>query len=150
MASCDAVADLGLQSEPEVAPVKITDPFPAAVSVRLFVESGEVDEDGRGIMTKPEGLLLTDKQRIEVESTFQFEPMPEAFAACFVPHHFFEYYDAAGERIGEVAVCFCCDGVSADGSDKLIAGADQIIGADYEKLKELIEGMGERTDVMCY
>ena len=136
---------LGSCSEPEIR--EIANPFPTAIEVRLFVEVGY--DDVGPILSNADGVELTPSQREQLEKSLSVAPMPDDMAACFVPHHFFRYFDASGEQIGEVEVCFCCSGVSAKGSRMLETADSEILSADYNALKNLVEDLGERTEVMC-
>lgn len=118
-------------------------PFPGATSVRLFVNS-------RGANPVPTGgILLTPAQRREFEAALHDKqpPPPEDrdLAACFIPHHFFRYYDARGAQMGEVAVCFCCGGVALRPTD----GADRTFTTGYDRVERLVKSMGLPTDVNC-
>lgn len=74
---------------------------------------------------------------------------PDALDACFIPHHFFRYYDSGGKKVGEVAVCFCCEGLLTSGSKALETEDRAMVGADYPRLKALVAELGEPTDVFC-
>ncbi len=122
----------------------ITDPFPTATELKLFVETGH-HPDGTPIMSKPDGLRLTKDQRADFEATLLAKIPPEEVAGCFIPHHFFRYYDSAGDMIGEIQVCFCCGGVVGNVS----VPAGQELAVDYGKLQTLIEALGEPVNVLC-
>ncbi|UIP07484.1 hypothetical protein LY632_03540 [Erythrobacter sp. SDW2] len=128
---------------------KIKDPFPNASEVRLFVEVDYPKESGNPIFSKENGVILSDADRLRFEDALRFVPMPEAMAACFVPHHFFRYFDDKGKQVGEVAVCFCCAGTSASGGDKLKPEPDEILDADMKALEALVLDLGESTQVLC-
>jgi hypothetical protein len=122
----------------------ITDPFPTAAELKLFVET-EYAEDGAPIMSKPDGLRLTKEQRADFEATLLAKTPPDEVAACFIPHHFFRYYNSAGDMIGEIQACFCCSGVVGNVS----VPAGQELAVDYGKLERLIESLGEPVNVLC-
>jgi hypothetical protein len=126
----------------------IHNPFPGAVKVRLFVEKG-YDPDGVPVFNKRDGRLLNAKDLADFEGALRIEKMPEMMAACFVPHHFFRYYDESGKQVGEISVCFCCAGVEASEGAKISIGSDQILSADYSMIKALVLRLGEPTDVLC-
>lgn len=132
----------------QTADKPISDPYPGAQEVRLFVETE--NEDHKRIYVRPAGRTLTEGQRAEFESTLAIHTVSpdELFAACFIPHHFFRYFDGAGKLVGEVQVCFCCAGVQSEGSNVQL-GEDQMLAADFRKLKTLVASLGERTDVYC-
>jgi hypothetical protein len=127
---------------------QVSDPYPDASEVRLFVHTG-YDDNGEPILASAEGRRLTHAQRNAFERALRIEPAPEFEDACFIPHHFFQYFDANGRKIGEVAVCFCCAGVSDDPRIEVSLAPGETLGADYAALEELVQAMGERTDVEC-
>jgi hypothetical protein len=127
---------------------RITNPFPGATEVRLFVEV-RYTKDNKPILSKRNGVRLNAAQRKAFENSLKITVAPEYEAACFVPHHFFRYYDARGKQIGGVSVCFCCDGVAASGSKALEPPDNATLSADYRRLKALVATLGEPTDVLC-
>jgi len=139
-------------SNTEVAKVEQTKPvsnaFPQATEVRLFVET-ELDADGKSVFSKPDGLKLSPKQRRAFESSLVVEAMPDIVIGCFMPHHFFRYFDARGRKVGEIEACFCCSGVLATGGANIPIGKDQRLSADYDKLEAFVRSLGEPTQVQC-
>lgn len=129
-------------------PVQALNPFPAATEVRLFVVTG-YDGDGWNIYGRPEGKILSAGQRSDLEASLMVVPMPDEMAACFIPHHFFRYYDKSGKQIGEIEVCFCCLGLEISRPSKIEMGSRQMLSADYKRLEALVRSMGEPTDVNC-
>jgi hypothetical protein len=127
----------------------IGNPFPEGTEVRLFVGSGNHDADGEPIWMRAQGRVLTAEQRGRFEATLSIAPYPEMTADCFVPHHFFRYYDGSGKELGEIAVCFCCRGVDIWPNDRVKIGPDQILDVDLGELGELVRSMGEPTEVGC-
>ncbi len=127
---------------------RVTNPFPGATEVRLFVEVGYT-KDSKPILSKRNGVRLNAAQRKEFENSLKIIAAPEYEAACFIPHHFFRYYDARGKEIGDVAVCFCCVGVGAAGSKALEPPEGAMLSADYGRVKALVAALGEPTDVLC-
>jgi hypothetical protein len=125
---------------------EVGNPFPSATEVKLFVNSG-YDAEGHPIMSGSR--ILTPAQRKAFEAALRIEPMPEALDACFIPHHFFRYYDEQGSQIGEIKVCFCCEGVQVSPGASAVPDSNEIFGADYSALKRLVQLMGERTDIEC-
>ena len=135
--------------------------FPDAVSVRLRVHDGGYSEAGERIYSNPDGVRLTEAQRARVDAAFTKRVVvtpargqpPEGeiayAAACFVPHHFFEYRDASGEVVGEVAVCFCCEGARIS-PRPVTRGENASFVEDVAALKALVTDMGLPTDVECY
>lgn len=127
---------------------RITNPFPGATEVRLFVEVGYTN-DSKPILSKRNGVRLNAAQRKAFEDSLMITAAPEYDMMCFVPHHFFHYYDSSGKQIGVVSVCFCCDGVAASGSKALETPDDAILSANYRQLKTLVTALGEPTDILC-
>lgn len=125
------------------------DPYPGAAEVRLFVETR--DGGNEPAFVKPAGRVLTEEQRVEFESLIAIHTIsPEdLFAACFVPHHFFRYFDGAGKLVGEIEVCFCCAGVQQSEGSKVRLSNDQMLVADFPRLESFVTSLGERTDVGC-
>lgn len=127
-----------------------------AESVRLFVRADQTEGGGPDHLETNGRLLSTDERRafeeaISIASYRQTESESDA-AACFVPHHFFRYYDAQGEQVGEIAVCFCCYGVFATrGLDESVAaGADYAdLEFDEPALRRLVQRMGLPVDINC-
>ena len=116
----------------------------------MFVET-DIDQQGKATLKKPKGLVLSAEQRKAFESLIKIHTIApdDAFAACFIPHHFFRYYDESGEVIGEFAVCFCCSGIEQSGASNIDLSKNQMLGADFRKLEAFVRSLGERTDVQC-
>ena len=157
IAGCERKVDSIAQPDPSnaaasfAAPFKdrrVTNPFPAATEVRLFVEVAYT-KDNKQILSKRKGVLLNAAQRKAFEDSLVITAAPEYDTMCFIPHHFFRYYDANGKQLGSVSVCFCCDGVAASGSKALEPPTDALLSANYQKLKKLVAALGEPTDVLC-
>lgn len=129
-------------------PVRNT--FPTASEVRLFVNT-DYDDNGEPIFSKSSGLVLSSSQRAELESLIMIHTISpdEEFAACFVPHHFFRYFDKSGKLVGEVEACFCCAGVRQTGASNIHLTESQMLSADFGKLQSFVRSLGERTDVQC-
>ena len=125
-------------------------PFPNASEVLLFVET-DYDARGEPIYSKPKGRVLTASQRAEFESLIAVHTISpdEVSAACFIPHHFFRYFDKAGKLLGEIQVCFCCAGVQqSEGSNVRLTEGQELV-ADFAGLHSFVSSLGERTDVQC-
>ncbi|MDR6852796.1 hypothetical protein J2Y54_002316 [Sphingomonas sp. BE123] len=127
---------------------RVTNPFPGATEVRLFVEVSYTKDD-KPILSKRNGVRLNAAQRKAFEDSLKITAAPEYDMMCFIPHHFFRYYDARGQEIGTVSVCFCCDGVEASGSKALEPPDSATLNADYRQLKALVAALGEPTDILC-
>lgn len=156
-AGCERKVDTPAQPDPSNAAAslatpfkdrRVTNPFPGATELRLFVEVGYT-KDSKPVLSKRKGVLLDAAQRKAFEDSLVITVAPEYDTMCFIPHHFFRYYDANGKLLGGVSVCFCCDGVAASGSKALEPPTDALLSADYQKLKKLVAALGEPTDVLC-
>lgn len=94
-------------------------PFPEATEARLFVATA-MKENGDLIFKSKTDRVLTPEQRRQFEALLFVQTpvnLPEddpywSVTGCFDSHHFLRYYDASGRKIGEIAVCFCCDGTT--------------------------------------
>lgn len=127
---------------------RVTNPFPQATQLRLFVEV-DYTKAGKPILSKTKGIPLNAAQRKAFEGSLVITAAPAWEHACFIPHHFFRYYDSQGKEVGEVAVCFCCEGVSASGSKVLEAPDGAMVSAKYPQLKALVTALGEPAEVLC-
>jgi hypothetical protein len=154
LSGCGGTADSSNtdNQQVEVEPAlqeQVENPFPKATEVRLFVEVDYDRETREPVFSNEQGIRLDAKQRDMFEGAIGLAPPPEWMAACFIPQHFFRYYNEAGEPIGEVSICFCCAGVSSTGSEFLAPRDGLFLSANYEQLEKLVEEMGEPTDVQC-
>lgn len=122
--------------------------------VHPFIEAKRVDlivsatpPDGSGPVTETRQRTLSAEDRRDYEALLFTRPVPDRgeLAACFVPHHFFRYFDARGRQVGEISICFCCDGAASSGN--IPAGRE--LGADYGALEKLLRKWGVSTDVNC-
>ena len=80
------------------------------------------------------GVVLSPKQIDTLLFALQGGEPPEAVAACFYPHHAFEFLDADGKRVAVVNVCFMC--IQHRGQP---SGFGPI---DYDKLGDLVDELG--------
>jgi hypothetical protein len=155
VAACERKVDTIAQPDPSNTAAakpfedrRVTSPFPQATQLRLFVEVDYTDA-GKPILSKAKGVRLNAAQRKAFENSLKIIAAPEEESACFMPHHFFRYYDASGKQVGDVAVCFCCYGVGASGSKALEPPDGAMLSADYQSVKALVTALGEPTDVLC-
>ena len=149
---CDAPAEKEAEASADQVDQAIRptgSPFPEASQVRLFVELDWSMEDQAPVFSKPDGLLLESAEREKLEQALIIGPAPEWGLACFIPHHFFRYYDENGVQVGEIEVCFCCDEVRTSSDAHLTIGEGEILDADYALLRQLVADLGEPTDVQC-
>tara|TARA_R110002124_G_scaffold239542_1_gene404766 strand:- start:1277 stop:2062 length:786 start_codon:yes stop_codon:yes gene_type:complete len=131
-------------------------PYPGAKTVRLFVETdGPSSDEG---WLEPQGRLLSAAQRAAFEATLSKRSSRGGAAdACFIPHHFFRYYDDVGTLVAEIRVCFCCAGAGADASPALFPFEGGVflhpftntLKYDRERLGALIRSWGLPSDVWC-
>lgn len=135
----------------ETVPVRL---WPEATEVRLFVEDMPYDqaEASGKTMTNPAGTRLTKAQRAILDTALRRHRMTEEesnwVAACFVPHHFFRYYDAGGNKLGELALCYCCKGVSPSSYFPALR-YDEIWEFDYDRIKAMMAAMGISSQAQC-
>lgn len=129
-------------------------PYPDAVEVRLFVRRERVS--GEIPYLEPEGRRLSPAQRMAFERSLTAETWREGLddevAACFVPHHFFRYFDGAGQQVGEIAVCLCCHGVRASPSLALeVMGDGDFVELNFDEpaVRGLVEELDLPTDIHC-
>ena len=128
--------------------------------MRLVVHDKGYTPSGLPIFSNPNGRKLTPEERAQFEAALTHvtivqrpPPSPDAevamAAACFIPHHFFRYFDRRGHQMGEVAVCFCCESAQAEPSLPFQTGPDSYLDSDIEKIRALVTTMGLPTDVGC-
>jgi hypothetical protein len=125
--------------------------FPTATEVRLFVDTGRTDSKHHSILSPETGIPLTKSQRDELEKSLVWNQNfgKDDVAACFLPHHFFGYFDKNHRRLGTVSVCFCCGGVEViRGDGKLIYDEDRL-SINLSQVKALVSSMHEPTDIAC-
>ena len=129
---------------------------PQAFEVRLFVEGMSRPNPKRVVelMKDRDGILLTAKQRARLDRSMVRHRMTRAeyenhaTAGCFIPHHFFRYYDAAGKQMGELAVCYCCGGVAVSSTDPPL-GDDEGWVFDHAGIKQMLKDMNVPVDIDC-
>lgn len=123
-------------------------PYPDAVEVRLFVSTPAGTEQ-----VEARKLSLPERQAFEQTLKLNnYDRGPEYAAACFVPHHFFRYFDAAGKQVGEISVCFCCGGTASTPNiaAPLPKGATyQELGVKYDALETLLKSWDIESEIGC-
>lgn len=123
-------------------------PYPDAAEVRLYVSTPAGTEQ-----VEVRKLSLPERQAFE--QTLKLDNYDRGFeyaAACFVPHHFFRYFDAAGKQVGEISVCFCCGGTASTPniSAPLPKGATyQDLGVKYDALEVLLKSWDVESEIGC-
>lgn len=135
------------------------DPYPEAAYVKLAVENAEFDRRTGQVIDRPETVrVLSATERATFENGLHRErlvgipPAEPASPACFVPHHFFRYYSATGQQVGEIKVCFCCGAFLATpglpyGNGR--GGPKDQFTINLRETKAFVRGLGLRTDVLC-
>ena len=84
------------------------------------------------------------------KSVYIRQPDPdESFPACFIPHHFFRFFNASGQQISEVQVCFCCGGFYVSGAGKLNVEDYEIFDGKLGRIEGLVRELGVATDINC-
>ena len=73
-------------------------------SVGFFQKSGATH---RGIING-QGALLTDAQVQRLMPALTTETVRKHRTACYLPHHAFLFYDAAGRAVAHTEICFTC------------------------------------------
>ncbi|WP_242773891.1 hypothetical protein [Sphingopyxis sp. YF1] len=127
-----------------------------AVEVRLFVKGDTEPKLPRVVelMNDGDGILLTPAQRARLDrSVFRYRMTREEFendaeAACFIPHHFFRYFDADGAQVAELRVCYCCRGVAMSPGDRSL-GDDEEWQFDYAGIEQMLREMNIPVDIDC-
>jgi len=122
----------------------------------VFVEDIPFDEFERTgkNMSKPDGIVLTKSQRAVLDKAVHLYRMTpkeyenNAVVGCFIPHHFFRYYDKKGRQIGEMAVCYCCGGIEFSPAIKWLRPEEEW-QFEFEGVEQMLKEMGVPTDVNC-
>lgn len=116
----------------------------------MFVNT-HYDAEGEPVFSSRDGRLLSGSQRTWFESIIKVHTVApdEAIAGCFIPHHFFRYFDKAGKQVGEVQVCFCCAGVAQSDTSNIRLTDNQMLSADFARLKLFVLSLGEPTNTQC-
>lgn len=145
-------ADADVYVEPKLLKTEKLRLWPEAASVRLFVEDIPYDEigpNGNG-MSNPAGVKLTKTQQALVSNAMTRKTYTDerAIVGCFIPHHFFRFYDVGGKQIGELQVCYCCGGVALRPARYGLADK-QYWGFDYDGVAKMMAEMGISSQVQC-
>lgn len=127
---------------------------PDATEVRLFVQGLPFRESPRtqALMNETEGLPLTRAQRdILDRSLMRHRLLPSesvATPACYDPHHVFRYFDAKGEHVGTLEVCYCCRQVRVYATDQGL-NEGEVWEFDFEGAAAILKAMDVPTDINC-
>jgi hypothetical protein len=121
------------------------DPYPQAKRVELFVATSQGAPEGSTL----KAYRLSSEQQRLVRKSLRWERVGEVATdtACFVPHHFFRFYDGEAKMVGELAVCFCCDEMRT--TPMVPERAHHDLVADYDLLRGVVRAVGARTDIDC-
>ncbi len=135
-----------------VTKIERINPYPRAVRVNLLV--GDIGGSDLRLSTNPSGIDLNQEQIKELTASLQKVTVIEygnqdSASGCFIPHHFVRYYDNEDKLIGDIELCFCCEGIMAYPSVINDTKA-QYLEADYERLKRMMKDMDVPTDVDCF
>lgn len=132
------------QRETPISPL-----FTEATSVRLFLEQYPNEAQFEWDRKHPNGIEINAAQRKQLNEAMYIETNDDkSFTACFIPHHFFRYFDKSGKQIGEISVCFCCQQVRIEPFGKKL-NANQYVEARYTDIAKLVEELGVSTRVNC-
>ena len=123
---------------------KSSEPFPEFAVAKLYqmnwssgdpmmdlVYDGKLNPDRQPL----DGIILTDAQADLLIAAITGEFSRGAAAACYWPHHGFEFLDGNGERVGAISVCFKCRNHHSH-----ISGTSSVI--DIDALERLVKSMG--------
>ena len=133
-------------------------PYATATQVRLTIENDYAWVDKKLVEHRHAVRVLSPQERQAFEHAVRrvrlvgFVPKTRAEAigpACFVPHHYFRYYDAQGKQIGQLAVCFCCLGAQAEPRLAFEGGDADSLRVNIPAVKSFVRSLGLPTDVAC-
>jgi hypothetical protein len=127
--------------------------FDKADKAILFLGNLESDSTSPSDLKKvksliEKGVTLTVEQREIIENNIAIEPIESEIErdACFIPHHFIKYYKS-DKQIGEVAICFCCEGVEIAGES--YDNAKFYIEFKLYNIEKLLKTMDIPTNIDC-
>lgn len=133
-------------------------PFDAATEVRLELRDERIDRVGKVFDVPHPSRTLSAQERASFEQHLRrvrlvgFPLTPKVLTAgpaCFVPHHFFRYYDQRGRQLGEIAVCFCCLGAEANPRLPFENGETDALSVDIPGVKSFVKSLGVPTEIQC-
>lgn len=163
VAACGRVATGHRNASIDPSPEYMTwtsqaEPYQTATEVRLVVDNNDFDREFN-LIERPETVrVLSGDERAKFEKTLYrvqvIGPAPEGDLkperpACFVPHHFFRYYDRSGKQLGEIAVCFCCYQAQARPELPFEEDRRKWLAVDMLKVEALVKAMGLSTQQQC-
>lgn len=67
ISSCDRRSNASPDNRAGADTIKVTNPYPDAVEVRLFVQNDWSDQDGTAVFYNPDGTSLNESQRSQFE-----------------------------------------------------------------------------------
>ena len=114
--------------------------FPDAIEVRAFAWG--YGPQGQGVVQLyPEGVTLTPKDVVKLRRAIFWTIPPEAVAACCIPRHSFEFFDAQKRKIGTLEVCFECLCARIDG-EAAPSGDHSWLDWNYGAVEEVLASHG--------
>jgi hypothetical protein len=130
---------------------------PDAVEVRLFVSGTSTNVSARAqeLIGNRQGIALTRDQRAILDRSLyrhraSVYDQPAAANCVFDPHHIFRYFDAKGEQVGELQVCFCCRDVFLFKPDhQRLGGEEEYWEFDFDGLAAMLQAADIPTDIDC-
>jgi len=73
---------------------------------RDFIQPG--GRIAKGVLNPP-GALLTRAQMQQLQKAITVPQEKSLRTPCYAPHHAFVFYDAAGNRVAHLEICFMCN-----------------------------------------
>lgn len=158
LTACNSRIEPPARGAPYVTLINAVHPYPEAASVVLVVDAASTNGPPQP-RTPAIRRTLTPAERTAFERHLMrirrigFVPpyRVEDEAACFVPHHAFQYLDRAGRKVGQILVCFCCGGMLAEPA--LPFGSGRGGGDDQLSMRDLrgfVRSLGAPTTVDCW
>ncbi|MFM9864795.1 MAG: hypothetical protein ACKVRO_14430 [Micropepsaceae bacterium] len=112
--------------------------FPQAVAVKAYMFDGDL---GRGVFqdfstlhataVPVQGVALAGRHIERLKRGFTVASGEQGAAACFNPRHGFVFYDAKGQVVGTLDVCFECTNTSINAP-----GYNERVKPIYERFKQ--------------
>jgi hypothetical protein len=138
------------QAEAEIVESGPFNPFPRAMSVRVFAQPEPFENIELPKLADAKGRLANAKDFNLLMKAFKKRTvirLPargyEVTACAFTPRHVFRFYDDQNKRLGDMMVCFDCyhlefpAGNSLRVNDSPEAG-ESVLGVDYGILKSVV------------
>jgi hypothetical protein len=144
-------------ADEEVAKIEKYEPFPGALSARLFVQAEPFSDIMVDKLVDRRGRVLTPDELKQLKAVFQKKTIIRipakgyvAASCMFSPRHVFRFYNNQNAPLGEVLVCFECYDIRLRPSGLLATKpfpekGDTILIADFSALKKLMRQMSVPT-----